>query len=172
MLTFKSILNNEKNLKEKKALLANKVEDMLNTVIRQISFFEFEKQIHTKRKQSELTVKQICNIWMEVQKNSLGPSIEFEEEYKYYWTYIPHFIHSPFYVYAYAFGDCLVNSLYGVYEEGLINFDKKYINLLESGGSQRYRELLKPFNLNPSKSSFWIKGISVIENFIDELEEL
>ena len=152
MLTFKSILNNEKNLKEKKALLANKVEDMLNTVIRQIAFFEFEKQIHTKRKQSELTVEQICNIWMEVQKQSLGPSIEFEEEY--------------------AFGDCLVNSLYGVYEEGLINFDTKYINLLESGGSQRYRELLKPFNLNPSKSSFWIKGISVIENFIDELEEL
>ena len=172
MLTFKSILNNEKNLKEKKALLANKVEDMLNTVIRQIAFFEFEKQIHTKRKQSELTVEQICNIWMEVQKQSLGPSIEFEEEYKYYWTYIPHFIHSPFYVYAYAFGDCLVNSLYGVYEEGLINFDTKYINLLESGGSQRYRELLKPFNLNPSKSSFWIKGISVIENFIEELEEL
>ena len=172
MLTFKSILNNEKNLKEKKALLANKVEDMLNTVIRQIAFFEFEKQIHTKRKQSELTVEQICNIWMEVQKQSLGPSIEFEEEYKYYWTYIPHFIHSPFYVYAYAFGDCLVNSLYGVYEEGLINFDTKYINLLESGGSKRYRELLKPFNLNPSKSSFWIKGISVIENFIDELEEL
>ena len=172
MLTFKSILKNEKNLKEKKALLANKVEDMLNTVIRQIAFFEFEKKIHTKRKQSELTVEQICNIWMEIQKQSLGPSIEFEEEYKYYWTYIPHFIHSPFYVYAYAFGDCLVNSLYGVYEEGLINFDTKYINLLEFGGSRRYRELLKPFNLNPSKSSFWLKGISVIENFIDELEKL
>ena len=172
MLTFKSILKGEKNIKEKKALLANKVEDMLNTVVRQIAFFEFEKQVHSQRKISELSVNQICNIWMDVQSQSLGPSIVFEEEYKYYWTYIPHFIHSPFYVYAYAFGDCLVNSLYGVYEEGSKNFDKRYINLLESGGSLKYKELLKPFNLNPSKSNFWKKGISVIENFIDELEEL
>jgi len=172
MLTFKSILNNESNPKEKKALLANKVEDMLNTVVRQIAFFEFEKQVHLKRKISELSVDQICKIWMDVQRESLGPSIEFEEEYKYYWTYIPHFIHSPFYVYAYAFGDCLVNSLYGVYEEGLKDFDKKYITLLESGGSQRYKELLKPFNLDPSKSDFWKKGILVIENLIDELEKL
>jgi oligoendopeptidase F len=172
MLTFKSILNNETNLKEKKALLANKVEDMLNTVVRQIAFFEFEKQIHSQRKISELSVDQICNIWMDIQRESLGPSIEFEEEYRYYWTYIPHFIHSPFYVYAYAFGDCLVNSLYGVYEAGLKDFDKKYIALLESGGSKRYKELLKPFNLDPSKSDFWKKGILVIEDLIDELEKL
>ena len=172
MLTFKSILKNEKNLNERKALLANKVEDMLNTVVRQIAFFEFEKKIHTHRKKSELSVEQICNIWINIQKDSLGPSIEFDDEYKYFWTYIPHFIHSPFYVYAYAFGDCLVNSLYGVYEEGLKDFEKKYIKLLESGGSLQYRELLKPFNLNPSKSNFWIKGISIIENFIDELEDI
>ena len=172
MLTFKSILNNETDLKEKKALLANKVEDMLNTVVRQIAFFEFEKQVHNQRKISELSVDQICDIWMQVQRESLGPSIEFEDEYKYYWTYIPHFIHSPFYVYAYAFGDCLVNSLYGVYEEGLKDFDKKYTVLLESGGSKRYKELLKPFNLDPSKSDFWKKGILVIENLIDELEKL
>ena len=172
MLTFKSILNNEVNSKEKKALLANKVEDMLNTVVRQIAFFEFEKEVHSQRKISELSVDQICNIWMDVQRESLGPSIEFEEEYRYYWAYIPHFIHSPFYVYAYAFGDCLVNSLYGVYEEGLKDFDKKYITLLESGGSQRYKELLKPFNLDPSNSDFWEKGILVIENLIDELEKL
>ena len=172
MLTFKSILNNQNNPKEKKALLANKVEDMLNTVVRQIAFFEFEKKIHLQRKTSELSVDQICKIWMDIQRESLGPSIKFDEEYKYYWTYIPHFIHSPFYVYAYAFGDCLVNSLYRVYEEGLEDFDKKYINLLESGGSLRYRELLKPFNLDPSKFDFWKKGIIVIENLINELEVL
>lgn len=172
MLTFKSILNNEKNLKEKKALLANKVEDMLNTVVRQIAFFEFEKKIHSQRKISELSADKICNIWMDIQRESLGPSIDFEEEYKYYWTYIPHFIHSPFYVYAYAFGDCLVNSLYGVYEEGPEDFDKKYIALLESGGSKRYKELLKPFNLDPSKADFWKKGILVIENLINQLEKL
>ena len=172
MLTFKSLLKNEKNLKEKKALLANKVEDMLNTVVRQIAFYQFEKEVHLQRKKSELSTEEICSIWIQVQKESLGPSIEFEEEYKYYWSYIPHFIHSPFYVYAYAFGDCLVNSLYGVYEEGLSNFDKKYITLLESGGSKDYKNLLKPFHLNPSNADFWKKGIKVIENFIDDLEKI
>ena len=171
MLTFKSLLKNEKNLKEKKALLANKVEDMLNTVVRQIAFYQFEKEVHLQRKKSELSTEEICSIWIQVQKESLGPSIEFEEEYKYYWSYIPHFIHSPFYVYASAFGDCLVNSLYGVYEEGLSNFDKKYITLLESGGSKDYKNLLKPFHLNPSNADFWKKGIKVIENFIDDLEK-
>ena len=172
MLTFKSLLNREKNTEEKKALLANKIEDMLNTVVRQIAFFEFEKQVHNRRQSSELTSEEICQIWMQVQQNSLGPAIKFEEEYKYYWTYIPHFIHSPFYVYAYAFGDCLVNSLYALYEENFEGFDKKYITLLEAGGSLKYRELLKPFGLDPSKPDFWFKGLSVIESFIDQIEEL
>ena len=172
MLTFKLLLQKEDDLKEKQALLASKVEDMLNTVVRQIAFFEFEKQIHTKRLKSELTAEEICQIWLDIQSKSLGPAIEFEEEYKYYWMYIPHFIHSPFYVYAYAFGDCLVNSLFALYEENLNGFDKKYISLLETGGSLKYKELLKPFNLDPSQPDFWHKGISVIESFIDELEQL
>ena len=172
MLTFKLLLQKEDDLKEKQALLASKVEDMLNTVVRQIAFFEFEKQIHTKRLKSELTADEICQIWLDIQSKSLGPAIEFEEEYKYYWMYIPHFIHSPFYVYAYAFGDCLVNSLFALYEENLNGFDKKYISLLETGGSLKYKELLKPFNLDPSQPDFWHKGISVIESFIDELEQL
>ena len=172
MLTFKLILNQTTSKKERKALLANKVEDMLNTVIRQIAFFQFEKEIHTSRRSSELSIDKICSIWMDVQKSSLGPSIKYEEEYKYYWSYIPHFIHSPFYVYAYAFGDCLVNSLFNTYEQGLMNFDDKYINLLKSGGSKKYDELFRPFNLNLSKKSFWKKGLNVIEGFIDELETL
>ena len=172
MLTFKSMLEHANSKKERKALLANKVEDMLNTVIRQIAFFQFEKEVHTLRKNSELSIDQICTIWMDVQKASLGPSIRYEEEYKYFWSYIPHFIHSPFYVYAYAFGDCLVNSLFNTYEKGLTNFDDKYINLLKSGGSKKYDELFSPFNLNLSKKSFWKKGLNVIESFIDELETL
>tara|TARA_Y100000590_G_scaffold435517_1_gene555038 strand:+ start:7991 stop:9802 length:1812 start_codon:yes stop_codon:yes gene_type:complete len=172
MLTFKLILKSEKNLKEKKALLANKVEDMLNTVVRQISFFEFEKKIHEKRKKSELTSDEICQCWIETQKESLGPSIDFDEEYKYFWMYIPHFIHSPFYVYAYAFGDCLVNSLFSIYEKNPDDFDKKYITLLESGGSLKYRELLKPFKLDPIEVNFWDKGLRVIKNLIDELEKI
>ena len=172
MLTFKSILKQADNKKEKKALLANKVEDMLNTVVRQIAFYEFEKKIHTMRKETELSVKNINSIWIDVQRKSLGPAIKFQKEYCYYWSYIPHFIHSPFYVYAYAFGDCLVNSLYKVYENGFNNFEKKYLILLESGGSKKYSELLKPFKLNPSKKDFWTKGLGVIENLIDQLEDL
>ena len=172
MLTFKSILNSETNPKVIKALLANKVEDMLNTVIRQIAFFQFEKTVHEKRKKSELSLEEICSIWVDTQKESLGPAIKLENEYKYYWSYIPHFIHSPFYVYAYAFGDCLVNSLYSVYEDGLENFEDKYINLLKAGGSTRYNELLKPFNLHPTEPSFWNKGILVINSFIDQLDDI
>ena len=171
MLTFKSILKTTVKKNERKGLIANKVEDMINTVVRQIAFYEFEKQIHEKRKINELSVEEINSIWMEVQKNSLGPSIKFEDDYKYFWSYIPHFIHSPFYVYAYAFGDCLVNSLYGLYETNSFKFEDKYINLLESGGNNSYDQLLKPFGLNPKNKNFWYKGIKVIEDFIDLLED-
>ena len=102
-------------------MLAAKVEDMLNTVVRQIAFYEFERRVHDERRKAELTPDEIGNIWMECQQESLGPAFRFDAEYRTYWSYIPHFIHSPFYVYAYAFGDCLVNSLYAVYQgaEGL-----------------------------------------------------
>ncbi len=171
MLTFKSLLSITTKENERKGLLANKVEDMLNTVVRQIAFFEFEKRIHHQRKIKELSVEEICEIWIDVQKKSLGPSIKFNDDYKYFWSYIPHFIHSPFYVYAYAFGDCLVNSLFNVYESKLPKFEDKYITLLESGGSDTYDKLLKPFGLNPKKKDFWQKGVNVIENLIDQLEE-
>ncbi len=171
MLTFKSLLSITTKENERKGLLANKVEDMLNTVVRQIAFFEFEKRIHHQRKTKELSVDDICEIWIDVQKKSLGPSIKFNDDYKYFWSYIPHFIHSPFYVYAYAFGDCLVNSLFNVYESKLPKFEDKYITLLESGGSDTYDKLLKPFGLNPKKKDFWQKGVNVIENLIDQLDE-
>ncbi len=171
MLTFKSLLSSTSNKNERRGMLANKIEDMLNTVVRQIAFFEFEKNIHEQRKIKELSVNEICNVWMDVQKKSLGPHIKFDDDYKYFWSYIPHFIHSPFYVYAYAFGDCLVNSLFNVYENNSNNFENKYITLLESGGSNSYDQLLKPFGLNPKRNDFWQKGINVIENFIDQLED-
>ena len=172
MLTFKYLLSNEKNIKNQKALLANKIEDMLNTVVRQIAFFEFERQVHIERQKKELTKDQICNIWMDVQSQSLGPSIILQKEYRYYWSYIPHFIHSPFYVYAYAFGDCLVNSLYSLYQEYPNGFEEKYITLLKSGGSKKYNDLLKPFNINPAEKKFWKKGLDVINDLINKLENL
>jgi oligoendopeptidase F len=172
MLTFQAMLKAEKDPRRRKTMLASKVEDMLNTVVRQIAFVEFERRIHDERRQGELTPDRIGAIWMAVQAESLGPAIAFEDEYQYYWTYIPHFIHTPFYVYAYAFGDCLVNSLYAVYQGAAPGFAEKYLDMLSAGGTRRHRELLAPFGLDASDPDFWKKGLSVISGFIDELEQM
>ncbi len=172
MLTFRAMLARESEPRRKKAMLAQKVEDMLNTVVRQIAFVTFEMRVHDARRQGELTPEQISAIWLDVQRESLGPAIRFEDEYRWYWTYIPHFIHTPFYVYAYAFGDCLVNSLYAVYEGAHEGFARKYLDLLRAGGSKRHKELLAPFGLDASDPAFWQKGLSVIAGFIDELEAM
>ena len=172
MLTFRKLLAEADNPKLRKIMLASKVEDMLNTVVRQIAFYEFERRVHDKRREGELLTEEICDIWMDIQKESLGPAIRFEEEYKYFWTYIPHFIHSPFYVYAYAFGDCLVNSLYAVYENASEGFADRYLEMLRAGGTLRHKELLAPFGLDASDPAFWQKGLNVISGLIDELEAL
>ena len=172
MLTFRAILSNTKSIKQKKMVLRSKIEDMLNTVIRQISFYQFEKKLHKKRIEGELSVDEISNIWIKTQKDSLGSHIKFGDNYKYFWAYIPHFIHSPFYVYAYAFGDCLVNSLYSKYEDGIKNFNDNYIFLLKSGGTLNYTSLLNKFDLNPKDPQFWQSGLNLINKLIDDLEEL
>jgi oligoendopeptidase F len=172
MLTFQAMLKAETDTKRRKAMLAAKVEDMINTVVRQIAFVEFEIRLHDARRNGELTAEQIGEIWMSVQGESLGPAIRFEDEYRCYWTYIPHFIHTPFYVYAYAFGDCLVNSLYAVYQGAQQGFAEKYLDMLKAGGTRRHKELLAPFGLDASDPKFWRKGLSVIEGFIDQLEKL
>jgi oligoendopeptidase F len=172
MLTFQAMLKAETDPRRRKAMLASKVEDMLNTVVRQIAFVEFERRLHDERRQGELTADRIGELWMSVQGESLGPAIRFEDEYRHYWTYIPHFIHTPFYVYAYAFGDCLVNSLYAVYQGAQAGFAAKYLDMLRAGGTKRHKELLAPFGLDASDPQFWRKGLSVIAGFIDQLEAL
>ena len=172
MLTFQSLLEACETPQQRKRMLAQKVEDMLNTVVRQIAFYLFERKIHSARKQGELTNDQIGDIWIEVQRTSLGPVFEFDETYRSYWSYIPHFIHSPFYVYAYAFGDCLVNSLYSVYQDSEAGFQQKYFAMLEAGGSKHHSEILAPFGLDASDPDFWQRGLSMIEGLIDELETL
>lgn len=169
-LTFQEILRREKNLQKRKLIIASKVEDMINTVVRQIAFLDFENKVHNERKRGEVSIEKLNQFWMEVQKESLGDVFIFDEEYKYYWSYIPHFIHSPFYVYSYAFGDCLVNSLYGVYKSGLKDFEEKYFEMLKAGGTLHHKELLAPFGLNASKADFWQKGLDVIIGYIDQLE--
>jgi len=172
ILTFKALLAKADTVDARKILLASKAEDMINTVVRQIAFYSFERKLHEERKKGELTSDQIGDLWMSVQADSLGPAIRLNEGYETFWTYIPHFIHSPFYVYAYAFGDCLVNSLYAVYEEAESGFQEKYFDLLRAGGTKHHSELLAPFGLNASDPAFWKKGLSVIERIIDELEDL
>jgi len=155
-------------------MLAGKVEDMLNTVVRQIAFYEFERRVHDERREGELLAERICELWLDVQRESLGPAFDFDfdAEYRYFWTYIPHFVHSPFYVYAYAFGDCLVNSLYAVYQGAEAGFAERYLDMLRAGGSKHHRELLAPFGLDASDPAFWRKGLDMIEGFIDELEAM
>lgn len=172
MLTFKSLLAKADNPQTRKIMLASKAEDMINTVVRQIAFYSFERKVHTERRNGELTSDKIGELWMSVQGESLGPAIKLNEGYETFWTYIPHFIHSPFYVYAYAFGDCLVNSLFAVYEDAETGFQEKYFDLLKAGGTKHHSDLLAPFGLSASDPDFWKKGLSVIERIIDELEEL
>jgi oligoendopeptidase F len=170
MLTFKEMLRRETDPKARQALIAKKVEDMLATVVRQISFFEFEKKVHAARKQGELTAEQMGGMWTDSLKDSLGPAFRFDEAVKSAWAGIPHFVHTPYYVYAYAFGDCLVNALYKTYETAPQGFTDKYLALLESGGSKHHTELLSPFGLSAADPDFWKTGLAVISDLIDELE--
>lgn len=172
MLTFQKMLSESKGEINRKQLLAGKVEDMINTVVRQISFYDFECRVHHNRQLGELTPDQINKIWLDVSKESLGPVFNYMKGYENFWAYVPHFIHSPFYVYAYAFGDGLVNALYSAYQSGVPNFEDKYFELLSSGGSKHHSQLLKPFQLDASDPTFWIKGLDLISSMIDELEEL
>ncbi|PPR24590.1 MAG: Oligoendopeptidase F, plasmid [Alphaproteobacteria bacterium MarineAlpha10_Bin3] len=170
MLTFQAMLKATTQAKPRRAMLAAKIEDMLNTVVRQIAFFEFERKVHDLRREGEIPAEKLGEIWLKIQRESLGPAIRFEPEYAHYWAYIPHFIHAPFYVYAYAFGDCLVNSLYARYQESPAGFVDKYLDMLRAGGTLRHRELLAPFDLDATDPTFWSRGLKVIEGFIDELD--
>ncbi|WP_309943137.1 M3 family oligoendopeptidase [Tardiphaga robiniae] len=172
MLTFKRLLSQTRSAKQRQALLAGKVEDMINTVVRQIAFYSFERAVHTERRHGELTAQRLGELWLSVQTESLGPAIEIKPGYENFWMYIPHFIHSPFYVYAYAFGDCLVNSLYAVYENAQEGFAERYLAMLAAGGTKHYSELLKPFGLDAKDPAFWDGGLSVISGMIDELEAM
>ncbi len=172
MLTFRKLLDGAKSKAERKTLLAGKVEDMINTVVRQIAFYDFECKLHAARREGELTPDDINALWMSVQAQSLGDAFEFMDGYETFWAYIPHFVHSPFYVYAYAFGDGLVNALYAAYADGLPDFEAKYFEMLKAGGSKHHKELLAPFGLDASDPKFWDKGLSMIAGFIDELEAM
>ena len=170
MLTFRALLDAEADPARRRRMLAGKVEDMLNTVVRQVAFYRFETLLHDERRGGELLPERIGELWRQVQTESLGPAFSFTPDYDVFWAYVPHFVHSPFYVYAYAFGDCLVNALYGVFAAGHPGFQQKYVEMLRAGGTKRHQELLAPFGLDATDPAFWRKGLDVIAGFIDELE--
>ncbi|MDP6589691.1 MAG: M3 family oligoendopeptidase [Alphaproteobacteria bacterium] len=169
-LTFRALLEGEQSPSRRRVMLAGKVEDMLNTVVRQVAFCEFERQVHAERRSGELTPERLGDIWLSIQSESLGPALRFDDDYRHFWAYIPHFIHSPFYVYAYAFGDCLVNALYAVYQEAEAGFEAKYLAMLGAGGTLRHKELLAPFGLDAGKADFWSRGLDIVAGFVDRLE--
>ena len=176
MLAFQTLVDKAPNDAARRFLIAGKVEDMLNTVVRQIAFHNFETAFHDARKSGEVSAEELSNLWMHTQTQALGPAVRLDENYRPIWAYIPHFVHTPFYVYAYAFGDCLVNALWQNYQEKSAAdkpiFAKQYIELLKAGGTKRYDEALKPFGLNPSDASFWNLGLNMIAGMIDDLERL
>ncbi|GAB4186070.1 MAG: M3 family oligoendopeptidase [Thalassobaculales bacterium] len=172
MLTFQALLKAERDPARRKTLLAGKVEDMLNTAVRQIALHDFEEQVHARRRDGELTPDDLSALWLETQARSLGPAIRLDDGYRMFWAYIPHFIHTPFYVYAYAFGDGLVNALYAVYRQADAGFAARYLDMLRAGGSRTHRELLAPFGLDAADPAFWRQGLDLIEGMIGELETM
>jgi oligoendopeptidase F len=169
-LTFRALLAAERDPVQRRVLLAGKIEDALNTVVRQIAFVEFERRVHDARQEAELTADELGKVWLDVQTESLGPAFRFDDAYRVFWSYIPHFVHVPFYVYAYAFGDCLVNSLYAVYQADPEGFEERYLQLLEAGGTLRHQELLAPFGLDATDPGFWGRGLGIVEALIEQLD--
>ncbi len=158
--------------KARRALLAGKIEDGLNTVVRQIAFHQFETRFHDLRREGELSPEAIGKLWLEVQGESLGPAIRLNPGYQHYWSYVTHFAHAPFYVYAYAFGDLLVSALMEKRREDPAAFAPLYEQLLAAGGSKTYVEALAPFGMDPREKSFWAAGVSRLERLVDEFEAL
>lgn len=173
MITFQSMVAKLPDNEEKLALIASKVSDMINTAIRQIAFHFFETRAHDERRNGELSTGRLNQIWQEEMRASLGDYVEVGEDSAYIWSQVGHFFFLPFYVYAYSFADCLVNSLYQVSQEGLVkDFPNKYMDMLSKTAITDYKKLLAPFGLNPENADFWNKGLSLISGYIDELERL
>jgi oligoendopeptidase F len=157
---------------ERRSLLAGKIEDGLNTVVRQIAFHRFETRFHAARAAGELSPDEIASLFLEVMGESLGPAVTLNEGYQHYWAYVSHFVHSAFYVYAYAFGDLLVRGLMEKRREDPQGFAPLYEQLLAAGGTKTYVEALAPFGLDPRQKAFWAAGMKQLERLVDEFEAL
>ena len=170
-LVFERLLA-EGGREERRALLAGRIEDGLNTVVRQIAFHRFEGRLHAAREFGEVAPERIGRLWLDAMGESLGPAVTLNAGYEHYWAYVSHFVHAPFYVYAYAFGDLLVSALMERRRQDPAGFAPLYEALLSAGGSKTYVEALAPFGLDPRDKAFWAQGCARLERLIDDFEQL
>ena len=173
MLVFQKLMKELDDPREKLALLVGKIDDTIATVFRQISMNRFEDAIHTaRREEGELTTERFSELWMEQQKALYGDSVSLTEEYGIWWSYIPHFLHTPGYVYAYAFGELLVLALYEEYTQRPEGFSDKYLELLSAGGSEWPEDLVAKMGLDITQPDFWQKGLNSFKKMVEEAEEM
>ncbi|MAO65996.1 MAG: oligoendopeptidase F [Balneola sp.] len=173
MLVFQKLMKELDDPKEKLALLVGKIDDTIATVFRQISMNRFEHAIHTaRREEGELTTERFSELWMEQQKALYGDSVTLTEEYGIWWSYIPHFLHTPGYVYAYAFGELLVLALYEEFSQRPDGFADKYMELLSAGGSEWPEDLVAKMGLDITQPDFWNKGLASFERMVEAAEEM
>src|SRR6056297_812360 len=173
MLVFNRLMDSLDDPKEQLALLTSKIDDTIATVFRQISMNRFENRIHTaRREEGELTTEEFSRHWVETQNDLYGDSVTITDEYKLWWCYIPHFLHTPGYVYAYAFGELLVLALYDAYKNQNNGFSDRYIELLEAGGSDWPHNIVGKMDIDIRDAGFWNRGLDLFESMIDQAEEL
>lgn len=171
MLVFQRLLDREADPRARLAMLVQKIDDSMATVFRQVTMNRFEHAIHTHRREhGELTPDQFADYWMETQRRMVGDAVTLGEHYRLWWSYIPHFVHTPGYVYAYAFGELLVLALYARYRDGQEGFADAYLGLLRAGGSDWPHALVGRLGIDLRDSGFWHQGLAAIEALIDEAE--
>lgn len=173
MLLFNHLKTQLKTERARFALLLSKIEGTFATVFRQVSMFKFEREFHRLRREGgELPLEAVNRIWRAEQVKMFGNSVELTPNYDYWWSYIPHFLHTPFYVYAYAFGELLTLSLFAEYRSGRKDFVDNYFGMLSAGGSQSPEELTAPFGIDLHSKKFWTKGLSIIDDLVDEAMDI
>lgn len=173
MLVFEHLLRTVSDPAVRLGLICNKIEDAIGTVFRQITLTRFEQRLHqARRTQGELSREQIGEIWQTTNATMYGDAVTLTDEYRWWWAYIPHFVHTPFYCYAYGFGELLVLALYELYRREGASFVPKYLALLAAGGSDTPEHLLRPFGMDISRPDFWELGLAPLRQLLAEAERL
>ena len=172
-LVFQDLLEREDDRRERLAMLVRRIEDTFATVFRQTAMNRFEEAIHeARRSDGELTQERFAELWLSTQRAMFGDSVTLSEDYGAWWSYIPHFVHTPGYVYAYSFGELLVLALYARYQEAGESFADSYVEMLAAGGSDWPHRIMQPLGVDLTDPGFWDRGLAMVEQMVEEAEEL